>query len=140
DPAVIEVRCNADGKIFADWIDRPSAWTGQALAPELATRVIRIVADAVELIVGPAAKCYIIDAEFPECGFRFHGDLPPVVPGPCFNIRKLPSRIISLSEFVTAGIMTDDQCAAIESAVHERLNILVVGGTKAGKTTLTNAI
>jgi type IV secretion system protein VirB11 len=140
DPAVIEVRCNADGKIFADWIDRPSAWTGQALAPELATQVICVVADAVDQTVGPAAKCYIIDAEFPGCGFRFHGDLPPVVPGPCFNIRKRPSRIISLSEYVAAGIMTDEQRGAIESAVQERLNILVVGGTKAGKTTLANSI
>jgi hypothetical protein len=24
DPDVIEIRCNADGKIFADWFDRPS--------------------------------------------------------------------------------------------------------------------
>jgi type IV secretion system protein VirB11 len=140
DPDVIEIRCNADGRIFADWFDRPSSWTGHTLAPELATQVICIVADAVDQIVGPAGNSYILDAEFPGCGFRFHGDLPPVVPGPCFNIRKRPPRIISLSEYVAAGIMTDEQRRAIVSAVHERRNILVVGGTKTGKTTLTNSI
>jgi P-type conjugative transfer ATPase TrbB len=140
DPDVIEIRCNADGKIFADWFDRPSSWTGHKLAPELATQVICIVADAVDQIVGPAGNCYILDAEFPGCGFRFHGDLPPVVPGPCFNIRKRPPRIISLSEYVAARIMTDEQRRIIVSAVHERRNILVVGGTKTGKTTLTNSI
>ena len=36
--------------------------------------------------------------------------------------------------------MTGRQRAAIESAVAERRNILVVGGTTTGKTTLTNAI
>jgi len=140
DPAVIEIRCNADGKIYVDWFDKPSDWTGETLAPELATQVICIVADAVDQIVGPAANSYILDAEFPGHGFRFHGDLPPVVPGPCFNIRKRPPRIIALDEYVSAGIMSEDQRRAIVRAVHDRKNILVVGGTKTGKTTLTNAI
>src|SRR6202167_6132763 len=82
DPQVIEIRCNADGKIYADWFDKPSDWTGERLAPESAAQVICIVADAVDQIVGPAANSYILDAEFPGHGFRFHGDLPPVVPGP----------------------------------------------------------
>jgi P-type conjugative transfer ATPase TrbB len=140
DPAVIEVRCNADGKIYADWFDKPSDWSGHTLAPELAAQVICIVADAVDQIVGPAANSYILDAEFPGHGFRFHGDLPPVVPGPCFNIRKRPPRIISLEEYVSCGIMSEEQRQTIIRAVHERKNILVVGGTKTGKTTLTNAI
>jgi type IV secretion system protein VirB11 len=140
DPDVIEIRCNADGKIYADWFDRPSSWTGQRLGSDMATQVVCIVADAVDQIVGPASNRYILDAEFPGQGFRFHGDLPPVVPAPCFNIRKRPPRIISLEEYVAAGIMTKGQREVIERAVHERRNILVVGGTKSGKTTLTNAI
>jgi hypothetical protein len=55
-PAVIEIRCNADGKIYADWFDKPADWTGETLAPELAAQVICIVADAVDQIVGPAAN------------------------------------------------------------------------------------
>ena len=140
DPDVIEIRCNADGKIYADWFDKPSSWTGQRLASDMATQVVCIVADAVDQIVGPAANRYILDAEFPCQGFRFHGDLPPVVPAPCFNIRKRPPRIISLEEYVAAGIMRQGQREVIVRAVHERRNILVVGGTKSGKTTLTNAI
>jgi type IV secretion system protein TrbB len=140
DPAVIEIRCNADGKIYADWFDRPSDWTGQTLSAELATQVICIVADAMDQIIGPAANSYILDAEFPGQGFRFHGDLPPVVPNPCFNIRKRPPRIISLDEYVALGIMSEAQREAIVRAVQARKNILVVGGTKTGKTTLTNSI
>jgi len=140
DPAVIEIRCNADGKIYADWFDKAADWTGETLSPDLAAQVICIVADAVDQIVGPAANSYILDAEFPRYGFRFHGDLPPVVPAPCFNIRKRPPRIIALEEYVAAGIMTEAQREVIVSAVHARKNILVVGGTKTGKTTLTNSI
>lgn len=140
DSDVIEIRCNADGKIYADRFESPAAWTGESLSPEQASQVICIVADAVGQIVGPAGNAYILDAEFPVQGFRFHGDLPPVVPGPCFNIRKRPPRIIGLEEYVAAGILTEAQSRAIVAAVHERANILVVGGTKSGKTTLTNAI
>jgi len=140
DPSVIEIRCNADGKIYADWFDKPSSWTGESLAADQSAQVICIVADAVGLVVGPQANNYILDAEFPGSGFRFHGDLPPVVPAPCFNIRKRPPRIISLEEYVSGGIMTNAQRQAISSSVHSRQNILVVGGTKTGKTTLTNAI
>ncbi len=139
-PDVIEIRCNADGKIYADWFDRPSDWTGEIISQDMATQVICIVADAVDQIVGPTAHTYILDAEFPHQGFRFHGDLPPVVPAPCFNIRKRPPRIISLEEYVAAGIMTERQRQAIVRAVHDRLNILIVGGTKSGKTTLTNGV
>jgi type IV secretion system protein VirB11 len=139
-PDVIEIRCNADGKIYADWFDRPSDWTGEKISPEMATQVICIVADAVDQIIGASAHTYILDAEFPVQGFRFHGDLPPVVPAPCFNIRKRPPRIISLTEYVEARILTERQREVIVKAVRDRKNILVVGGTKSGKTTLTNAV
>jgi hypothetical protein len=140
DPDVIEIRCNADGKIYADWFDKPSSWTGQTLSSDMATQIVCIVADAVDQIVGPAANRYILDAEFPAQGLRFHGNLPPVVPAPCFNIRKPPPRIITLDEYVAADIMTQAKRRAMVSAVRAQKNILVVGGTKSGKTTLINAI
>ena len=70
DPDVIEIRCNADGKIYADWFDKPSSWTGQTLSSDMATHVVCIVADAGDQIVGPAANRYILDAEFPGQGDR----------------------------------------------------------------------
>jgi type IV secretion system protein VirB11 len=124
DPSVIEIRCNADGKIYADWFDKPSSWTGESLSSDQTAQVICIVADAVGQVVGPAVNNFILDAEFPGNGFRFHGDLPPVVPAPCFNIRKRPPRIISLEEYVAAGILTPAQKKVIVRAVHDRKNIL----------------
>jgi P-type conjugative transfer ATPase TrbB len=57
-----------------------------------------------------------------------------------FTIRRKASSVFSLDEYVMTGVMTPLQCAAIKRAVEERQNILVVGGTGTGKTTLTNAI
>ncbi len=82
----------------------------------------------------------IFEGELPLNGERFEALIPPVVSAPVFTIRLKASKIFTLVEYVSANIMTEHQREMIESAVLNRQNILVVGGTGTGKTTLTNAI
>ena len=66
--------------------------------------------------------------------------LPPVAEAPCFAIRK-PARVLfRLIDYAEAGIMTPLQGKALAEAVAERKNVVVVGGTSSGKTTLVNAL
>jgi type IV secretion system protein TrbB len=48
--------------------------------------------------------------------------------------------VFTLGDYVAAGIMRPEQAAVLRTAVAERRNILVAGGTSTGKTTLTNAL
>ena len=73
-------------------------------------------------------------------GERFEGVLPPVAPGPCFSIRKPAGRVIRLDEYVTSGVMSGHHADALRRIVLDRQNILIVGGTGSGKTTLANAM
>ena len=57
-----------------------------------------------------------------------------------FTIRKPASRVFTLDEYVEAGILTERQKDALCMAVSEHQNLLVVGGTGSGKTTLANAL
>ena len=82
----------------------------------------------------------VVEGEFPLDGSRFAGQLPPIVGAPTFAIRKRASAIFTLAQYVEAGIMTEGHQAVIAQAVAAHRNILVVGGTGSGKTTLTNAI
>jgi type IV secretion system protein VirB11 len=85
-------------------------------------------------------KAPIVSAELPETGERFEGVMPPVAPAPCFAVRKPADVLYRLSDYVAARIMSAQQAQVLATAVRERQNILVVGGTSSGKTTLVNAL
>ncbi|AHI24884.1 P-type conjugative transfer ATPase TrbB [Komagataeibacter xylinus E25] len=137
DPAVVEVMLNPDGRL---WIDRLSAGlseTGDRVAPADAERIVRLVAHHVGAEVHEAAPR--ISAELPT-GERFEGLLPPVVTAPSFAIRKPAVAVFTLDDYIDAGIMTSAQATFLCRAIAGRSNILVVGGTSTGKTTLVNAL
>ncbi len=138
DEKVIEVMVNPDGRLWLDRHGDGRTDTGKRLGAAEVERIIRLVASHV------GQECHggqpIVSAELPESGERFEGLLPPVVPAPCFAIRK-PARVLyELSDYVDARIMTPLQAKALAEAVAAARNILVVGGTSSGKTTLVNAL
>ena len=138
DPSVVEVMLNPDGRL---WIDRLSSGledTGSRIAPADAERIVRLVAHHVGIEVH--AGMPRVSAELPEGGERFEGLVPPVVAAPCFAIRRPAIAVFSLDDYVRAGTMSRAQADLLRNAVRDRKNILVVGGTSTGKTTLVNAL
>lgn len=82
----------------------------------------------------------LLSAELPSSGSRFQGVLPPIAQAPSFSIRKKALKVFTIDDYVTQNILTVDHAQKIRQAVLERKNILIVGGTGSGKTTLANAI
>ena len=137
DPKTVEIMLNADGKV---WQERQ----GERARFICSLRVAQAQA-IIETIAGYHGKEVtknnpLLEGEFPLDGSRFAGQLPPVVRGPTFAIRKKATEIFTLEQYVSGGIMTDAQRLSIIRAVEEHRNILVIGGTGSGKTTLVNAI
>jgi P-type conjugative transfer ATPase TrbB len=138
DRLVVEVMVNPDGKIWVDRIGEGRSWTGEKLAAADADRILRLLADhAGEVVTRDSPR---ISATLPETGERFQGAFMPVVSSPAFAIRKRPEVVFTLSEYVEQGIMTEGQAEVIREAAANHQNILIVGGTGSGKTTLANAI
>jgi len=84
-----------------------------------------------------------LQAELPQRyfrGARLQAFLPPITVGPCFNVRKPPAVVYSLDEYVECGTLLPAWRRALRDAVAAHENILVVGGTNTGKTTLANAL
>jgi pilus assembly protein CpaF len=82
----------------------------------------------------------LLDARLPD-GSRVAAVLPPCsVNGPSLAIRKFAARHFSLDDLVKVGTLTPEMQPTLETAVHDRLNVLVSGRTGAGKTTFLNAL
>ncbi len=142
DAEVIEIMINPDGHLWLDRLGQGRFDTGVSYDAAQVERIIRLVASHARTEAHAALP--IISAELPPhgegAGERFEGVLPPVSTAPCFSIRKPAAKIYTLLDYVTDGIMSAHTARLLSMAVVERQNILVVGGTSSGKTTLANAL
>lgn len=103
----------------------------------------------------------VLETELPLDGSRFEGIVCPVVRNPIFAIRLRPKQIFTVADYESTGILSRKNDArnrtrsrmsfaeavrgiehadVIRAAIQSRKNILVVGATGSGKTTLINAI
>jgi type IV secretion system protein TrbB len=142
EPSTIEVMVNADGRIWQESLGMPMKAIG-TLAAAKTEAIIKTVAG----FHNKEATTFkpMVEGELPiktasRSLPRFAGSLPPVVSAPVFAIRIGAAAVFSLTDYVTAGIMTNQQAELLRAAVNDHKNILVVGGTGSGKTTLINAI
>lgn len=137
DDKTLEIIVNSDGAVYIDRLGEGmsrygSHDSGQTLA------VIQTVASFYRKTVTSTTP--LLEADFPVDGSRFAGQIPPVVAAPCFCIRKRASRIINLENYVDQKIMTPEHRDILCRAVREHKNIIIIGGTGSGKTTLVNSI
>jgi type IV secretion system protein TrbB len=138
DSQVVEVMVNPDGRLWLDRLDTGRADSGTVLQWSEVERIIRLVASHIRLEVHERSP--IVSAELPETGERFEGLIPPVSTGPCFSIRKPAKLVHRLDDYVEQSIMPPQLAAWLKEAVLAKGNIVVVGGTSSGKTTLVNAL
>lgn len=136
-PDVVEVMVNPDGTIWIDRLGQGRAESGSSMAPADAERVLRLAADHAGEIV--TRDHPLVSATLPG-GERFQGVYTPVAAGPSFVIRKRPSVIFTLEDYVAQGVMSQAQAKVLEAAASARENLLIAGGTGSGKTTLANAV
>ena len=155
-PAVIEVLLNPDGRLWIDVAGAGMQFTGHRMEAGAAESILTTCASMLQTTV--TRNNPILEGEFPLDGSRLEGILPPIVRAPIFAIRKKAVKIFTLEDYRARGIIGASLCRqshgiesaarpvhshpidALRHAVRERHNILIVGGTGSGKTTLANAI
>lgn len=137
DPRTVEVMLNPDGTLWLEQLGRGMRQIG-TMRGSTAQSVMRTVAGFHDKEITELQP--VLECEWPLDGSRFAGQFPPVVSEATFAIRKKAVAIYTLDQYVEQGVMTPGQRDAIQVAVRAHRNILVVGGTGSGKTTLVNAI
>ncbi len=82
----------------------------------------------------------MVDARLPD-GSRVNIIIPPLaIDGATFSIRRFVARGISLADLAERNAFTPAMGRLLQICAKARLNILVSGGTGAGKTTFLNAL
>lgn len=137
DPDTVEIMLNADGRLWQERLGEKMTCIG-TLRVAQAEAIIKTVAGYHGKEVTRLKPT--LEGELPVDGSRFAGQLPPVVASPTFAIRKKAVSVFTLAQYVDAGIMTVAQQDVLQRAVADHRNLLIIGGTGSGKTTLVNAI
>jgi pilus assembly protein CpaF len=148
DPSVVQICVNRHDRIFY-WdghgqkvvndrlfasVTQYSAWLNQLLA----------LTDAGWSDVNEA-RTSVIEASFRADVTDVHGSIhiatSEVTRGePALTVRKQPRDIVSLDDMLRQGMMNEDMRLFLQQAVHGRLNMVISGGSGAGKTTLSRAL
>lgn len=138
DPSVAEILVNADGAIWIDRAGQGLGATGAYMTASDRETVIRLLAHGAGETAGPGRP--LLSASLPGSAARVQAVLPPLSEAPVLAIRRRPDRILTLEDYVAAGIASAGQAEALRAALAGRANIIVAGGAGSGKTTLLNAL
>jgi pilus assembly protein CpaF len=137
DPAIEEIWINEPGRVFIARLGRSELTTLILTAEqvaELVERMLRTSGRRVDL------STPFVDAMLPD-GSRLHVVIPQITrQHVAVNIRKFVLGLHSLDELVGVGTLTEQAARFLDACVTAGLNVLVSGGTQAGKTTLLNAL
>lgn len=80
----------------------------------------------------------MVDAKLPD-GSRLHAVIPPLaLRGPTVSIRRFRSKVLKFEDMVRLGTLAPEMADFLITCVRSRLNLLLSGGTGAGKTTILN--
>ncbi|MBA3690747.1 MAG: CpaF family protein [Actinobacteria bacterium] len=138
DPEVTEIMVNGWDTIYVERAGK-LYWTGTKFHDE---QQLRRTIDKIVAKVGrrvDEASPYV-DARLPD-GSRVNAIIPPLaIDGPSLTIRKFASDPYQAEDLVEFGTFTSPVARFLEACVRGRINIMVSGGTGAGKTTTLNVL
>ncbi|REJ73350.1 MAG: CpaF family protein [Planctomycetota bacterium] len=80
----------------------------------------------------------MVDAKLAD-GSRLHAVIPPLaLRGPTLSIRRFKTNIVQFEDMVKMGSLAPEMADFLIQTVRGRMNVLLSGGTGAGKTTMLN--
>jgi pilus assembly protein CpaF len=137
DPSVEEIWINDPGRVFVAREGRSELTTTILSAIDVQALVERMLKSSGRRV---DLSTPFVDAMLPD-GSRLHVVIPDITREAwAVNVRKFVLRAHSLDELVALHTLTPQAARFLEAAVVAGLNVIVAGGTQAGKTTLLNCL
>jgi pilus assembly protein CpaF len=138
DPDVTEVMVNGPTTIFIERAGRIYPANGGFVDDAHLRRTIDKIVARVGRRIDEASP--MVDARLPD-GSRVNAVIPPLsIDGPTLTIRKFATDPYLAEDLISFGTITTTVADFLEQCVRGRLNVMVSGGTGAGKTTTLNVL
>jgi type IV secretion system protein VirB11 len=155
---VLDVCVNPDGSLWVNRLGKGFTKEGNFAAADSAL-LLSGIATVRDLALNE--KSPILETIFPLTGDRIEGLVPPIVTAPAFAIRTRQKQLYELKDMADLGILTHKQDAlnqkrhrddfldhvdglnhieVLQLATKYRRNVLLVGPTGSGKTTMANSL
>lgn len=138
DDSITEIMINGADNIFIERAGRLCRYDRTFESEERLKSVIQHIVAECNRLVNESSP--IVDARLKD-GSRVNVVLPPVSLGGCvMTIRKFPKEGMTMERLLQLGSITTEVAEFLRKLVVSGYNIIVSGGTGAGKTTFLNAL
>src|SRR5512132_3241446 len=138
DPTISDVLVNTAKQIYIERAGKLELTSKQFRNDTHLRKIIDKIVSAVGRRIDESSP--MVDARLPD-GSRVNAIIPPLaIDGPVLSIRRFAADPYRMADLVEFGTLTSGLAEILRAAVQARLNILVSGGTGAGKTTMLNVL
>ncbi len=138
DPDVSEVMVNGHQDVWLEKSGRLMQATAQFTDEAHLRRTIDKIVSRIGRRVDESSP--MVDARLPD-GSRVNAVVPPLaVDGSALTIRKFAADPLTVNDLINFGSLSPQTADFLHACVQGRLNIIVSGGTGAGKTTTLNVL
>jgi pilus assembly protein CpaF len=138
DTEVTEIMVNGPDTVFVERGGRIHLTDARFLNEEQLRRTIDKIVTKIGRRIDESSP--YVDARLPD-GSRVNAIIPPLaLDGPALTIRRFAADPYGSSDLVSFGTFSQPMAEFLEATVRGRMNVLVSGGTGAGKTTTLNVL
>jgi pilus assembly protein CpaF len=138
DPQISEIMVNSIDQVF---VERQ----GRIEQVDVRFRDEAHLRHVIDRIVAPIGRRIdesspLVDARLPD-GSRVNAIIPPLaIAGPALTIRKFAREPFTLERLMALGTIDEAIAKFLDQSIHQRVSIIISGGTGSGKTSTLNAL
>jgi pilus assembly protein CpaF len=138
DPQISEIMVNSIDQVF---VERQ----GHIEQVDVRFRDEAHLRHVIDRIVAPSGRRIdesspLVDARLPD-GSRVNAIIPPLaIAGPALTIRKFAREPFTLERLMALGTIDEAIAKFLDQSIHQRVSVIISGGTGSGKTSTLNAL
>jgi pilus assembly protein CpaF len=138
DPAVTDILVNGPDVVYIERFGRLEKTDVHFRNAEHLLRIIQRIAARIGRRVDESSP--MVDARLPD-GSRVNATIPPVaLNGPTLSIRRFGRQRLRREDLMRLGMLSPEMNLLLEHVVKARKNVLISGGTGAGKSTFLGSL